>query len=246
MIPGGGECINLMAFWYANAIFNIASDVVIIVLPIPVVIMLHSPIKTKIAVSSVFAVGIFVCVTSVLRFTTLNLATSHLDTPWTNIGSSMWTVIEANLGIICACMPALWRPLRCFLPWLSSHLKSSKYGTSQSIVGQPQTLGRTRQVSVGPKDVNGYWTEIGSTDEQLSRDYGLHATVKAERRAHWNDSGSCEDEGDKNVIRKTTQFTVRYFQDDSHDAVGPGERDIEMDRVDSTLTNAGCVRNDCR
>ena len=57
-----------------------------------------------------------VCVTSILRITTLDVATSHLDTPWTNIGSSMWTVIESNLGIICACLPPLWRPLSVAFP----------------------------------------------------------------------------------------------------------------------------------
>ena len=52
-----------------------------------------------------------VCITSILRFTTLNLATAHTDVMWQSIDSSMWTVIEYNLGIITASMPALRRPL---------------------------------------------------------------------------------------------------------------------------------------
>jgi len=37
---------------------------------------------------------------------------------WQSVNSSMWTIIESNLGIICACMPALYRPLAQLFPWL--------------------------------------------------------------------------------------------------------------------------------
>ncbi|PGG99037.1 hypothetical protein GX51_06453 [Blastomyces parvus] len=115
-IPGGGKCINMTAFWYANAVFNISTDFIIVGLPVPVIAKLQLPTRTKIALCGVFTVGVVVCVTSILRITTLDVATSHLDTPWTNIGSSMWTVIESNLGIICACLPPLWRPLSVAFP----------------------------------------------------------------------------------------------------------------------------------
>ncbi len=57
-----------------------------------------------------------VCVTSILRFTTLNIATAHTDVMWQSIPSSMWTVIEYNLGIIAASIPALRRPLATLFP----------------------------------------------------------------------------------------------------------------------------------
>ncbi|KXL44239.1 MAG: hypothetical protein FE78DRAFT_120685, partial [Acidomyces sp. 'richmondensis'] len=115
---GHGTCIDLTAFWFANAAFNIGSDLVIIVIPTFVVRTLQLPRRSKIALCGVFALGGFVCVTSILRITTLNLATSHTDTMWQSINSSMWTIIESNLGIICASMPALKRPLSALFPWL--------------------------------------------------------------------------------------------------------------------------------
>ncbi|EEP76478.1 predicted protein [Uncinocarpus reesii 1704] len=228
-IPGGGHCLNLTAFWYANAVFNILSDVVIIALPIPVVSKLHSPIKTKIAVASVFTIGIFVCITSVLRFTTLNVATSHLDTPWTNIGSSMWTVIEINLGIICACMPTLWRPLSRIFPWVSSHLTNTKYGSGQSLGSQKPIPGGRRAAPTGGREVAGYWTKIGSSDEQLARDYGMYTSAEGERRATWDENMPTEEEEFSNTIRKTTQVSVRYCEGQNDPE--RGERDIELKRV---------------
>lgn len=71
---------------------------------------------------------ISVCVTSILRITTLDIATSAKDTTWNSIASSMWTVIESNLGIICACLPALRKPLSIFFPVLFGRFKTTAYG----------------------------------------------------------------------------------------------------------------------
>ncbi|KAK2738362.1 hypothetical protein FQN55_000570 [Onygenales sp. PD_40] len=57
-LSGGGTCINLTAFWYANATFNILSDLVLIALPVPVISTLQLPRKSKIALCGIFAVGI--------------------------------------------------------------------------------------------------------------------------------------------------------------------------------------------
>jgi hypothetical protein len=56
-IPGGGKCINLTAFWFANAAFNILSDVVIIVIPAFVINTLQLPKRSKVALCAVFALG---------------------------------------------------------------------------------------------------------------------------------------------------------------------------------------------
>ncbi|KAJ9617141.1 hypothetical protein H2200_000862 [Cladophialophora chaetospira] len=115
---GKGECIDLTKFWYANAGFNIGSDAIIIVMPILPVKSLNLPTRSKIALCGLFTLGIFVCITSILRFTTLNIATAHTDVMWQSIPSSMWTVIEYNLGIIAASIPALRRPLAEMFPRL--------------------------------------------------------------------------------------------------------------------------------
>jgi hypothetical protein len=57
-LPGRGTCINMTAFWYANATFNILTDLVLIALPIPVVLKLQLPLKSKIALCGIFAVGL--------------------------------------------------------------------------------------------------------------------------------------------------------------------------------------------
>ena len=52
-----GHCINLMAFWFTNASFNIVSDIAIWTLPMPVLKSLQLPRRQKYSLILVFALG---------------------------------------------------------------------------------------------------------------------------------------------------------------------------------------------
>jgi hypothetical protein len=53
-----GTCINITAFWYANAGYSIATDVIILILPMPVIWGLRLRKAQKIGLMGVFALGI--------------------------------------------------------------------------------------------------------------------------------------------------------------------------------------------
>ena len=48
-----------------------------------------------------------VCLTSVLRMTTLSFASSSMDRTSGTLQSTIWTTVEAESAIICACLPVL-------------------------------------------------------------------------------------------------------------------------------------------
>lgn len=52
-----GKCMNLYAMWFTNAGMNIAIDIAIIVLPLPVLSKLQLPRRQKQALIVVFAFG---------------------------------------------------------------------------------------------------------------------------------------------------------------------------------------------
>lgn len=222
-----GTCIDLTAFWFANASFNILSDLVIIALPVPVISKLQLPLKSKIALCCLFAVGILcgpllplplqtnpdslsTCITSILRITTLDIATSHLDTTWNSIGSSMWTVIESNLGIICACLPALRRPLGVIFPYISGRVNRS-WGYSGPPRPDTRSQGsRTRPLNPAPKKYLG-WSVLDETVVTVGdRSQVDEADLRIE----------------DNAVRKTTEVIVEYNR------AGEGTRNggIEMGR----------------
>ncbi|KAI5863307.1 hypothetical protein GGS23DRAFT_604921 [Durotheca rogersii] len=104
-----GSCIDNGHFWYANAGFSITTDVLILILPIPLVYVLRIPNVQKVALIMVFALGVFVVITSCLRVTTIDIQATTPDQTY-DVASTMWTVIEMNVAIVCACLPQI-RPL---------------------------------------------------------------------------------------------------------------------------------------
>ncbi|KAI0015026.1 hypothetical protein F4780DRAFT_784544 [Xylariomycetidae sp. FL0641] len=103
------DCIDNARFWLANAGFSIATDVVILLMPMPLVYALQIPRVQKVALMMVFALGVFVVITSCLRTTTLDIQAKTTD-PLYDVASTMWTIIELNVALVCACLPQI-RPL---------------------------------------------------------------------------------------------------------------------------------------
>ncbi|KAL2280840.1 hypothetical protein FJTKL_12158 [Diaporthe vaccinii] len=113
-----GSCISIEKNWYANAGFSIATDVIILLLPIKPILSLKLPVGDKIAVLGVFILGAFVTLTSILRMQTLSFSSTSPDMTY-DIASSMWTIIEDNAAIICACLPMCKRALAAIFPSLA-------------------------------------------------------------------------------------------------------------------------------
>lgn len=67
----------------------------------------------------IFALGGFVCATSIIRTNAVAASvTNKKDSTWTFIPRSTWTLVEANVGIICACLPMMRGLLATCLPCL--------------------------------------------------------------------------------------------------------------------------------
>ena len=157
-----GQCIDTAKFWFANAGFSIATDIIILLLPLPLVWRLEIPRTQKVALVAVFAVGIFVVVTSCLRVTTLDLFATSPDNTY-NIANVMWTIIEPNVAVVCSCLPIL-RPLVVrFIPRLRSLSKGhksygSEYGTHGSTNDKSRGVPELRRSRSGSNRPD--WVEL--------------------------------------------------------------------------------------
>ncbi|KAK7510343.1 hypothetical protein IWZ03DRAFT_75852 [Phyllosticta citriasiana] len=92
--PSAGQ-IN---FWI-TVLFNILTDVMIMCLPISMVMKLNLPTKQKLGVSCVFALGLIVIITSIIR-----AYYSHSQETMITCTVSM---IETSIAIIMTCLPTL-------------------------------------------------------------------------------------------------------------------------------------------
>ncbi|KAF7716694.1 Uncharacterized protein PECH_008618 [Penicillium ucsense] len=121
-----GYCLSRTGLWFSNASMHIATDLAILIIPIPALIAIDIPRKQKVILMVMFALGGFVCITSIIRLTALKkIADSH-DPTYDNVGAASWSAIECNTGIICACLPTLKPLLSKILPGLVSTFTCSK------------------------------------------------------------------------------------------------------------------------
>ncbi|KAF1959237.1 hypothetical protein CC80DRAFT_585579 [Byssothecium circinans] len=102
-----GECLNINALAWSNAAISIALDIWMLALPLWQVFQLKMSQKKKISVALMFLVGTFVTAMSIVRLQSLISFANSQNPTWDQAGVSQWSTIEINVGIVCACMPAL-------------------------------------------------------------------------------------------------------------------------------------------
>ncbi|MCJ1320455.1 hypothetical protein MMC15_005794 [Xylographa vitiligo] len=103
------HCFMQDQFYLAVAVLSVVSDVVILVMPIPMVWALHTSKERKIGLSLVFLLGGCVCIISICRLFSL-LQTNLDDITYTNIPPGLWSTAEGGIGVMSANLPSL-RPL---------------------------------------------------------------------------------------------------------------------------------------
>jgi len=123
-------CIDANAFLILTASLNLASDIWVTVLPIPILAQVQRPTSEKVTLVLIFAVGIFSCVAAMMRLLALVVYTRSNDISFDNVPLEIWSSIEVNIAILCSSMPSM-RPLLCF--WSHSerarrrgHMSSSR------------------------------------------------------------------------------------------------------------------------
>ncbi|PTB62326.1 putative PTH11-typeG-protein-coupled receptor [Trichoderma citrinoviride] len=159
-------CIDSDRFWVAYAVMNILTDVMVLALPIAPIMSLQLSMRNKLMLCAIFMMGGFVTVTSVLRATSVkNSLANKADTTWNFIERGIWTLIEANAGIIGACLPALRQPLARLFPHLfDSIVKDSHFGDNRSPVKGGFYLSNLSGQASHP----GMWRPVGHTRQVVS------------------------------------------------------------------------------
>ncbi|KAJ5909697.1 hypothetical protein N7504_004340 [Penicillium tannophilum] len=112
------HCLPKGPVWFSNAAMQIFSDVVILILPMPLLYKLQLPRPQKIGIMLVFGVGVFVIATSSARLYELSTMVNGRDFTKTNAAAAVWSSLESNVSIICACMA----PLHPFISSIFSYL----------------------------------------------------------------------------------------------------------------------------
>ncbi|KAL4865667.1 hypothetical protein BDV12DRAFT_188046 [Aspergillus spectabilis] len=120
----GHKCIKSVPMWYTSCVTDVVIDLIILIMPLPMISSLQLPLKQKFAVGGIFVLGTTVIAISITRMAMyIHVGTTYLqhynDATYYTSPVFFWTNIEISLGVILACLPTL-RPL-----WLAMKGKSA-------------------------------------------------------------------------------------------------------------------------
>ncbi|KAK7955094.1 hypothetical protein PG996_015900 [Apiospora saccharicola] len=190
-----GACIAQTEFYLASAVINVVGDVVVLVLPLPVVWSLHTSQSKKWSLSFLFLLGALyvffsfstfpasegtntnpnssrsVCVASIFRI----LAVEEIDPEdftFSNVGGGLWSTVEVEVGFICANLPSI-RPLvfRClgYRVGVASGRDNDYYSTPD---GERYYTKSGGESSAGLKTIGSKPFRVGGNSSKQRRDDG--------------------------------------------------------------------------
>ncbi|KAG8529475.1 uncharacterized protein KY384_006112 [Bacidia gigantensis] len=148
--PTGGTCGDGDAAYVATGVVNVLTDVLVICLPVPQIWKLQMPVRTKVVLSILFSFGLMqvtagaskgpvtmltsyrICVITIVRLSSKTMFYWTAADPTFTIWKIMiWSQLEPNIAIVCACVPLL-RPI--FGNYFGSH-RSRGYSGSKQLSG---------------------------------------------------------------------------------------------------------------
>ncbi|KAH3009905.1 hypothetical protein KXV73_007159 [Aspergillus fumigatus] len=103
--PIPAKCLNLTLFYYVSFGIKLATDIAIFVLPIPPLLRLRVRGLQKFVVILMFALGLMVCVTSIIRVTYIK--DLNPDHTWSLVAPLNWSAVEICVAIFISCLPSL-------------------------------------------------------------------------------------------------------------------------------------------
>lgn len=109
--PDKGSCLQTRPSQVPSALLNCIGDLMLLLLPFPVLLRLQMNLGRKLELMFIFGLGTFVLGASIVRLRFIWLDENSQDPTWDDAETLVWTPVECCVGVICACIPCM-APLR--------------------------------------------------------------------------------------------------------------------------------------
>lgn len=110
------HCHSLKRVYLGGSLPNIISDVILILIPLPYVWRLQAPVANRVLLGCLFLLGTFIAIVSMVRLSiVMKIPLQDMNDLTYNMREVIiWSIVEINVGLICACLPSLKPALGLF------------------------------------------------------------------------------------------------------------------------------------
>ncbi|KAL9011811.1 MAG: hypothetical protein Q9173_003382 [Seirophora scorigena] len=190
-----GHCINVDTFFIASGSCNTALNVVVFILPIPLLWRLRTTAKQQIVLTIIFTLAGFVLLVSIIWIVVL-ARLEQADVTWNFINAVIWSVLEPSMAVVCACIPSL-RPLYSVAVGGFRNVTSVSRSRIMSSSGGGGPSGRNNRTSWRPalsrsRMSDGMFSQLLEEQVDDARPLGHGVSIKGGRRKK-GDEGGLED-----------------------------------------------------
>ncbi|KUI66311.1 hypothetical protein VM1G_01527 [Cytospora mali] len=143
---------------------NIITDVILLVLPLPITWKLNTTKRLKVALTFTFLIGSIGLISSVLRFVSFSSNNSFIDPTWHAVELIIWTIAEPGIYLVAACLMT-YRPL---VDRFGTKIRGKTIQRPSKSGASLQTIGSKRTGIRDPKSVSHTSTHHPADDYELS------------------------------------------------------------------------------
>ncbi|KAH8670281.1 hypothetical protein BGZ60DRAFT_527754 [Tricladium varicosporioides] len=220
MPPPNPQCTTLEHYAIVQACFNISSDTLMLLIPLPLITRLNVPWKQKYVLMIIFSMGTFVILAAVLT------KVFNLSNIW-DPSYMLWYMREASVAVYVSNLPLIWPLMRDWFP----ALRKLTPGTKSSSRDKRQGYGlssRPRTTTIAGRHLSGNFggKRLSNVDSENDHKTGVTTIIrgKGESSEDISSAGGDEDMEMGGVIQKTDSWDQLRS---THDERG-GEWDIHM------------------
>lgn len=196
------KCYPMILVFICSSPLNIVTDLAILLLIIPVLTTITLPQRQKLFLVFTYSLGIFVLIVDMLRLSYLvqsltggsagqggpyHTYNNTRKGSWNTSLTYMWSAVDVNISIVCACIPTLKPLVIRVLPSVVFSPGATKSSTtSDTIGGGNQNRGRGRPTEDSAIDLERHLALSGAGQDAL-RTAIIHTRATSPRmeNVHW-------------------------------------------------------------
>ncbi|KAI4283134.1 MAG: hypothetical protein L6R38_002398 [Xanthoria sp. 2 TBL-2021] len=166
------RCGETKGLAVVSGVFNVLSDLYLLVIPIPATLALHLPRRKKIALLFLFATGVLAFNASCLGLHYRIQVNRSLDDTWKIMPLYLAIIIEMTAGIAVLCMPAMAALSRRYTPAVTAYFSRNNDDSNDNEHSTFYEMAKPRNVANS--------SNARKVEAQSSNNYGHTATSSSE------------------------------------------------------------------